>query len=263
MTTDYAAVFDKVFSVPMSGIEHEIWRRVFGEEYPDGLDTYSYVSRTELAEFAEAIAEADAHRILDVGCGRGGCGLWMSEATGAELLGVDIAESAVAIATETARALGLDRQARFVVGTFEAIPAPDRSVDAVMSIDAFLFAPDKPATMKEFARVLRPGGRVVFTSWDFSSQPPNRPPQVGDHRPLLEAAGFDVLRYEETTDWARRQRETTAGLLASVPALAAAWGVTEDEARTSLEEMDSTMEHHLRRFIAVARLSAGEVDRGE
>lgn len=255
MAEDYAAVFDAVFSVPVAGVERRVWREVYGDEYPDGLDTYSYVSRTELAEFADAIADIGAAHILDVGCGRGGCGLWMAEATGADLLGVDIAESAVASASATASALGLDDRARFVVGSFESIPAPDDSFGAVMSIDAFLFTPDKAAATREVARVLQPGGRLIFTSWDFRTQPSNRPPQVADHRPLLDAAGFEVLRYDETVDWAHRQRETTAGLLASISELAPVWGVTEAEARASLEEMEATMDHHLRRFIAVAQLS--------
>ena len=261
MSEDYAAVFDKVFSVPIAGVEREVWRDVFGDEYPDGLDTFSYVSRTELVEFAGAIADVDAARVLDLGCGRGGCVLWMAEATGADAVGVDIAESAIATATDSARALGLDDRARFVVGSFESVPAPDDSFDAVMSIDAFLFAPDKRAAIREIARVLRPGGCLVFTSWDFRSQPSNRPPQVEDHRPLLAEADFEVLRYDETVDWVQRQRGTTTGLLASVSELAPAWGVTEAEARAALEEMDATMDHHLRRFIAVAHLHRSDTAR--
>lgn len=77
-----------------------------------------------------------------------------------------------------------------------------------MSVDALLFAPDKPRACAEFARILVPGGRLVVTTWDFDGQPVNRPPQVADHRPLLESAGFDVLSYEETPDWRTLQRRT-------------------------------------------------------
>ena len=57
---NFAAVFDKVFSVPTASVERRVRRDVLADEYPDGLDTYSYISRTELAEFAESIADADA-----------------------------------------------------------------------------------------------------------------------------------------------------------------------------------------------------------
>ena len=128
--------------------------------------------------------------LVDVRCGRGAAGLWVAAHTSARLTGVDIAASALAAAGRRARSLGLAGRAEFVLGSFESVPQDNGSVDAAMSIDALLFAPDKQAALVEFGRVLRHGGRLVFTSWDYHSQPVGRPPQVADHRPLLVAAGF-------------------------------------------------------------------------
>src|SRR5689334_21977563 len=44
-----------------------------------------------------------------------------------------------------------------------------------MSIDALLVAPSKQAAPREASRVLRPGGRLVLTTWDYSRQPEGRP----------------------------------------------------------------------------------------
>lgn len=53
---------------------------------------------------------------------------------------------------------------------------PTASPDAIVSIDALIFAPDKSAAIAELARVLRPGGRLAITTWDYHRQPARRSP---------------------------------------------------------------------------------------
>jgi SAM-dependent methyltransferase len=252
---DWAAQFEATFANPASHVELEIWREVFGDEYPEGLDPYSYVSRTELAQIAETVEVGNDGVLVDVGCGRGGAGLWVAAHTGARLTGVDIAESALGSARHRAAALGLADRADYVLGSFESLPLPDASADAVMSVDALLFTPDKAAAARELARVLRPGGRLALTSWDYSSQPVGRPPQVADHRPLFEAAGLRVLAYDETDDWRERQTRIGDLLLARVAELAAALAEDVDSVRADLEQMQATMACMTRRFLAVAERS--------
>ena len=122
-----------------------------------------------------------------------------------------------------------------------------------MSIDALLFAPDKPAAAAEMARVLRPRGRLVATTWDYHTQPVGRPPQVADHRPLLADVGLDVEVYDETVDWDQRQRAIAERLLDSVHELANESGEDPDELRQAIEEMAATQETMSRRVVIVAR----------
>src|SRR5205823_1013639 len=121
-------------------------------------------------------------------------------ATGASLIGIDVAETAVDAARRRAQDLMLADRAEFRLGSFDRTGLADGAADAVMSIDALLFAPDKAVAIAELHRVLRPGGRLVFTTWDYHSQPEGRPPQVDDHRPLLASTGFALLAYDETDD---------------------------------------------------------------
>jgi SAM-dependent methyltransferase len=250
---DLTDVFNEAHANPPSPTTTAVWREAMGEEYPEGVDPYSWVSRTELAAMREVVL-ATGNRLADVGCGRGGPGLWVAAATGAHLVGVDIAQTGVDAATDTARRLGVD--ASFMLGSFEDLPLGDAGVDVVMSIDAFLFTPDKQAALAEVARVIRPGGRLVMTSWDYHSQPDNRPPQVDDHRPLLGTAGFEVERYDDTEDWLARQRATTAGMLARIEEIAAEEHADPDEIREGIEAMDLTFDDMTRRFLVVARRTA-------
>lgn len=169
------------------------------------------------------------------------------------MLGVDISPTALDDARRRAIALGLSDRARFVPGRFDAIPAMPEGAHGLMSIDALLFAPDKSAAIQDCARVLRPGGRLVATTWDYKSQPAGRPPQLADHRPLLAEHGFSVLVYEETADWEANHRRLDKLLLASVEELAAESGEDPGDVREGVLEMAATVDTMLRRVLIVAQ----------
>ncbi|HEX3923732.1 MAG TPA: hypothetical protein VHY31_15710 [Streptosporangiaceae bacterium] len=59
---------------------------------------------------------------------------------------------------------------------------------------------------------------------------------MADHRPLLGAAGFDVLSYEETRDWRERQERTGQALLAAAADLAAESGRPAAELRAGIAD---------------------------
>ncbi len=248
--TDWRAVFETTYASPASPVQERVWREAFGDEYPEGVDPYSYVTASELRRFAADLAVGSGDTLVDLGCGRGGAGLWVALSTGARLTGIDIAEAALVAARERATRLGVE--ARFVRGEFETTGLPDGEADAVMSVDALLFTPDKAAALRELRRILRPGARLCLTSWDYHRQPEGRPPQVPDHRPLAADAGFSVLAYDDTERWHELQVATGAGLLAAAAELAQEEGAPVDEVRAGIAEMNATLETMTRRFFLVA-----------
>jgi SAM-dependent methyltransferase len=249
----WTARFEQTFTAPDSAVRARIWQQVYGPEYPSWADPFSYVSVTELRRFAEELHAARGQCLVDVGCGRGGPGLWVAAATGARLIGLDIDEAELAAARCRAAQAGMAARASFRRGTFSDTGLPDSSAQAVMSIDALLFAPSKPAAAAELARILAPGGRLVLTSWDYHSQPIGRPAQVADHRPLLDQAGFDILGYQETHAWRDRQQRTGQALLAAAAELADESGGTADDLRARITEMNATLAAITRRVLVVAQ----------
>ncbi|MEU3766548.1 class I SAM-dependent methyltransferase [Amycolatopsis keratiniphila] len=249
--TDWKAAFTTTFGAPASAVSARIWAEVYGDEYPAELDTYSFVTRTDLRRIAAEARLKPGGRLADIGCGRGGPGLWVAARTYATLTGIDIAATALASARRRAEAMDVEAT-EFRIGDFEDTGLDDASFDAVMSVDALLFAPDKRRACEEFARILAPGGRLLVTTWDFDGQPVNRPPQVADHRPLLEAAGFDVLSYEETPDWRTRQRRTVELSLERLEELSAESGDAPSRLRASLEQTLRNQDLMTRRVLMIA-----------
>ena len=171
-------------------MQSRIWAEVYGDQYPAGLDTYSYLTNDELDRAFHELALPAGGLLGDLACGRGGPGLWLANRSRARLIGVDVAQSALTAARLRARALGMAAVAEFRPGDFRGHRPGGGQSGRRRFLDALLFSPDKRAAVAEMARIIKPGGRVVMTTWDYHRQPTGRPPQVPDHRPLLEQAGF-------------------------------------------------------------------------
>jgi ubiquinone/menaquinone biosynthesis C-methylase UbiE len=251
---EWEEMFSRAFSVPVSRVQKRIWAEVLGDEYPAELDTYSFVTRTELERLFVELNVPSQGSLADLGCGRGGPGLWLAARYGCRLIGIDIAQSAVRASRRNASELGLGDVAVFQIGTFEKTGLPTDSVDAVVCIDSLLFAPDKHEAIREMARVLKSAGRLGLTTWDYHRQPLGRPPQVSDHRPLLHQAGFRVRTFDETRDWRGRQTRIDELLLQAVDELATESGENPTEIRASIEQMHAALECMSRRVMVVAEL---------
>ena len=154
---NWVEIFTQEFDQPESAVVARIWADVLGDEYPAELAPYSYTTRSELQFVADALTVGSRDVLVDIGCGRGGPGLWVAATTGVRYVAVDIAASALDAVARRAERLGLSTRVRTMEGSFDSLPLDDGEADAVMSIDALLFAPDKPAAAAEIARVLRPG----------------------------------------------------------------------------------------------------------
>jgi SAM-dependent methyltransferase len=114
-------------------------------------------------------ATSGARRVLDAGCGSGRLTVALA-LTGAEVTGVDTSASQLKVARGRADATGVELS--LSEEDFDALPFADASFDAVVSRLAVMASDDPVATLRELARVLEPGGRLVTVLWASPDENP-------------------------------------------------------------------------------------------
>jgi SAM-dependent methyltransferase len=153
-----------------------------------GAEKFYTITRSSRGDF-QRLLFMDIHgkKILEYGCGQGERTLELALA-GAEVHGIDISSVAVGQGTEKAGKLGAN--ARFYVMDAENTDFPDGEFDIVCGT-SILHHLDLEKCYAEIARLLRPGGRGIFTeplghnpliNWYRNRTPQMRTP---DEHPLL------------------------------------------------------------------------------
>lgn len=106
-------------------------------------------------------------KVADVGCGTGlSTLLWFQEA--GEVTGVEPNDDMRAVAESKWRELGEPEGLTFVKALSHELPFEDNSVDIITCSQSFHWM-EPESTLREFARVLRPGG--VFATYDYDWPP--------------------------------------------------------------------------------------------
>ena len=111
----------------------------------------------DLSRTVAALRLAPGARLLDAGCGSGQWAVAFAE-LGCRVVGVDLAPAMIARARERAAAAGVEVEWRS--GDLTHLPEPLAVFDAVHARVSLQFVPDPAAALREFRRVLRPGGRL-------------------------------------------------------------------------------------------------------
>ena len=169
-----------------SDLMRRLYAEGMGDQYPAEVDPFSSCSWWLLGQLVAVLRLRPDDVLVDLGCGRGGPGLWLARALSVRLTGVDFSPAAVTLATGRAAAFVGPGRAQFRVATFDRTGLPDAGAAAVVSVDALPFAPDRPAALREVHRILAPGGRCAVTLR-------SRPGVAGKDWPAMaEAAGLTV-----------------------------------------------------------------------
>ena len=127
-------------------------------EYFDEIDClryshphYSYAYLIDLIGFKNYAGK----QVLEVGCGIG-TDLSQFAKNGAIVTGIDLTESAIALAKQRFKVMNLE--GTLLVGDAENLPFPDNSFDLVYSFGVLHHTPDTQKAVDEIHRVLKPGG---------------------------------------------------------------------------------------------------------
>jgi SAM-dependent methyltransferase len=228
------------------------WGRAWGAR----ADDWALVEEQQLPTYDAAIERLGIRpgvRVLEVACGSG-VFLRAAADRGAAVTGIDSSEQLVELARARVP------EAELAVGDLQELPYGDDAFDVVAGFNAFFFADDMVAALREAGRVAKPGGEVVIQVWGrhgtcdldaikpivrpfFPGAEPGAPPppdlgEPGALEQLATAAGLTPLEAFDLS-WAyvyADDEALTRGLL-SAAGVGEAAGAREPEIRAALVEV--------------------------
>ena len=149
--------------------------RTHAREHP------TFTTLTKYAAHRDAVLQRDfrmyfdaealrGRRVIDFGCGSGDLSMFVCEQGAASVTGIDLSEKFVALARNTAELKQVGNRVSFVIGRRDAIPLAETSADAVLCFDVMEHVLDYTSIIREWYRVLVPGGKV-FIAWRLWMHP--------------------------------------------------------------------------------------------
>ena len=255
MTAAPVRLFDSTYRGFDLAARRLVREKAFGED----IGQTSWLTRDEWETALGRLELTPASRVLDVACGSGGPALHLARTTGARVVGVDVNPAGIETAREAAHREGLEGLAGFErADASRPLPFDDASFDAVVCIDAINHLPDRRSVLRDWHRLLRPGGRILFTdpvvvTGLLTSEELALRASIGffvfalrdeDER-LMGEAGLELVRCEDST--------------ANVVSVASRWRRARAQHRAELieDEGEETFEA-LQAFFATVHVLAHE-----
>lgn len=248
-------LYDSHYGAVGEDIYVAVRREAFGED----LGQASWITEPEARHFFELLDLSADDSVLEVACGSGGVSRLMAKRRGARVLGIDINRHAIGAASARAAEEGVGELVEFqVVDAAGPLPLDDASFDALFCNDAIDHLPDRESVLKEWFRVLRPGGRLLYTdpivvTGIISNEEMAIRSSVGfylfvpsgENERLLEAVGFELLDVEDSTR--------------SVAVVGKRWHEARARRREELLETEGEEEYEgLQRFLSLVHRLADE-----
>lgn len=162
----------------------------YHDAHPDYLSSFYWCPEMLNEAEARLLGDVSEATVLELGCGSAPCAGWLASREAGFVTAFDISRGMLARADRTTGAALVQADA-------QALPYRDDSFEVVFSaFGALPFVPDVEAVLRDVVRVLRPGGRMVFSvnhpmRWVF----PDDPGEAG----LTAAIPYFERSYVETT----------------------------------------------------------------
>ena len=156
LSREYAAVYSQ-FDSPLI-------RKVRSEAFEEDIGQHSWIVAGELRQYLDWLSLSATDRVLDFGCGPAGPLTYLVTHSEVAAIGVDINAAALSSAQNRVSTMGLsERIALHDVSGNAGLPFANESFSHVISVDVVMHLPDREESLAELSRVLKPGGRLLFT----------------------------------------------------------------------------------------------------
>lgn len=182
------------------------------------IDAFHIRGRKATVELAAHAGIRKEFHIVDVGCGLGGTARYLASVFACRVTGIDLTEEYIEVADRLGQMIGLDNLVSFQQGSALNMPFADGSFDIAWTEHTQMNIEDKKGFYREIARVLKPGGQLVFHDvFSGDNEAPCYPVpwaetaaisflSTCDHlREHIRDAGFSIQYWqdksEESLDW--------------------------------------------------------------
>ncbi len=249
-------LYDNVYSDFESSAETAVRQAAFGVD----IGQTSWLTAEDWLRFADLAGVRENSRVLEVGSGSGGPAIYLAAERGCHVTGVDINEHGVENGRRLAEDRGLADRVRFeTIDAASHFPSPPRRFDAVLSNDAMCHIANRLDVLRDWHRVVRSGGRILFTDALIVTGPISAdeiatrssiglyifvPP--GENELLIANVGFALLSADD-------------GVTAEAETIAGRWHDARDAHRGELTAREGEANFAgLQRFLACVRTVSAE-----
>ncbi|MEO6734090.1 MAG: methyltransferase domain-containing protein [Ferruginibacter sp.] len=203
----------ELYSGTYSNYGESLYRDIRKETFGEDMGQNSWLTAEEYRNIFSLLKLTPDKKVLEIATGSGGPAVIMVKETGCHLTGIDINKSGVINGKKLAKENAVDHQIVFLqADASEALPFKDESFDVVISIDSINHLMDRNKVLKEFKRVLRTGGQLLYidpvvvtgilsneeiairSSIGFFLFVP-----IGENERLLQEAGFKAIQSSNVT----------------------------------------------------------------
>lgn len=201
-----------LFDNTYSNFSRQVLQTIREETYDRDIGQNSWLTADEYDRFIEWLNLLPGDHALEVASGSGGPARYLAGKTNAHVTGIDANESGVKTATESSHQT--PTRVNFQLADANArLPFEDNEFDALLCIDSMNHFPDRLDVFREWRRVLRAGGRAVFTDPVVITGPVTNdelalrslvglflfvPPGINEQ--LIEDAGLKLVQKEDVTE---------------------------------------------------------------
>ena len=181
---------------------------------PTQLFPFDQLHGRELLATREHTARLNAaagQHVLDIGSGIGGPARYIASTYGSNVTGVDLTADFVAASKTLSKLCGLDHLVQFDHADATHLPYSDGKFDSAVCFYVGMNLPQKREVLGEAFRVLKPGGRLIWTEAVSQGTAPHYPlpwarEPGGSHlspreelEGLFKAVGFNIIAAEDET----------------------------------------------------------------
>lgn len=197
-----------------SHLANELYRTIRREVFNYDINQSGWLTEHELRNCIRYLDHVHADSVLlDIGAGSGGPTLECVRRLGCRAIGIDIHEQGIINARMQAEREGLTSRVSFTIRDANLpLPFPAATFDVVLCLDAIIHLRDRRHTLTEWAAMLKPRGRILYTDTCVMTGALSKDEIAvrssighfvftpsGENERLLEATGFQVVHCEDVT----------------------------------------------------------------